>query len=100
MTRTIRWSRTAIQQLAAIRRYVAQDKPIAANRLALRIKNSVNTLANFPDSGRAGFIDKTRQWVIPGAPYIATYAVDADEVRVLSLHHGMTNWTAGSEKHR
>jgi plasmid stabilization system protein ParE len=96
--RTIRWSRTALLQLAEIPRYVAQDKPVAAGKLALRIKNSTNFQASFPDSGRVGLTPETRQWVIPGTRYIANFSVDAEELRILSPHHGMTNWAADPDK--
>ncbi len=74
MQRTIRWSRTALMQLAEIRQYVAQDKPVAAAKLARRLRTSVNLLADFPYSGRTGLTPDTKQWVIPGTCYIATYA--------------------------
>jgi plasmid stabilization system protein ParE len=60
--------------------------------MALRIRNSTNILATFPDSGRVGLAPGTREWVVPGTRYIATYCVTEDQVRILSIHHGMTNW--------
>ncbi len=92
MPRTVAWSREALQQLAAIRKFVSEDKPGAAFKLALRIRNSTNILATFPDSGRVGLVPETREWVVPGTRYIATYSVTEDQVRILSIHHGMTNW--------
>jgi len=92
MPRTVAWSREGLQQLAAIRRFVSEDKPGAAFKLALRLRNSTNILATFPDSGRAGLTPETRQWVIPGTRYIATYTVTGEQVRILSIHHGMTDW--------
>jgi toxin ParE1/3/4 len=98
MPRTVRWSRTALLQLAAIRDQIAKDEPKAAVKLALRLRNSTNSLATFPLSGRAGLTPATRQWVIPGTQYIATYSSSEEEIYVLSLHHGMTNWTAATGK--
>jgi toxin ParE1/3/4 len=92
MPRAVRWSETALRQLEAVRQFVEQDKPIAAFRLAYRIRNSTNILANFPDAGRVGPALGTRQWAIPGTRYIANYTVVGNEVRILSLHHGMIDW--------
>ena len=88
--RTVRWSVHALIKLAEVRKYVAQDKPQAAARLALRITNSVNTLVTFPYSGREGGLAETREWTIPGTPYIATYSVGDSHMQILSIHHGMT----------
>jgi plasmid stabilization system protein ParE len=84
----------ALRQLAAIRRHVALDKPGAATKLTYRIKTSADSLANFPLSGRVGRVPGTREWVIPGTPYIVSYTVTESELRILAVHHGETNWKA------
>ncbi|MHC1789304.1 type II toxin-antitoxin system RelE/ParE family toxin [Solidesulfovibrio sp.] len=48
----IDWTQPASSDLLDIIRYIQTDDPQAATRTAGRILNAVNTLANFPQSGR------------------------------------------------
>src|ERR1039458_4780351 len=66
----IQWSSTAVADLESIREYIAGDSPIAARKVADRIKEAVNRLSNFPLSGRAGRVPGTRELVIPGTSYL------------------------------
>lgn len=88
----IRWSPTAISDLKAIREYIAKDSPTAAIKVATRIKEAAERLANFPLSGRAGRVPGTRELVIPGTSYIAAYAIQGDEVLIAAVLHGRQNW--------
>ena len=65
------WSPEAIADLAALRAYIAQDDPAAAQRVALHIIRNVETLLpNSPEMGRPGRVPGTRELVIPRTPYI------------------------------
>jgi addiction module RelE/StbE family toxin len=86
------WSPTAISNLESIRDYIAQDSPVAARRVAARIKEGVNRLLNFPLSGRIGRVPGTLELVIPGTSYIAAYTVQGDEVQIAAVLHGGQNW--------
>ena len=49
------WSPQAINDLAALRAYIEQDNPAAAQRMVLRIIENVETLLpTNPEMGRAG----------------------------------------------
>jgi toxin ParE1/3/4 len=48
---TIIWTEPALADLDQIADYIALDKPDTANRLVLRIFESVERLAHFPKSG-------------------------------------------------
>jgi addiction module RelE/StbE family toxin len=88
----LRWSPTAISDLEAIRDYIAKDNPLAARKVANRIKESVNRLIDFPLSGRAGRVPGTRELVIPGTSFIAAYTIQDDEARIASVLHGRQRW--------
>ncbi|WP_244422091.1 type II toxin-antitoxin system RelE/ParE family toxin [Bradyrhizobium sp. ORS 285] len=63
------WSPQAIADLVALRAYIAQDDPAAAQRVALHILRNVETLlANRPQMGRHGRVQGTRELVIPKTP--------------------------------
>jgi toxin ParE1/3/4 len=59
------WSPEAIDDLAALRAYIQQDDPAAAQRVVLRIIENVETLLpDSPEMGRPGRLPGTRELVI------------------------------------
>jgi len=81
------WSETAIANLVDIRRYIEQDQPEAARRLAARILASVDRLAAHPHLGRPGREPGTRELVVAGTPYIIPYRVYRDRLSILAVLH-------------
>jgi len=64
------WSPEAISDLAALRAYIEQDDPAAAQRVALHIVRNIETLLpNNPEMGRPGRVPGTRELVIPETPF-------------------------------
>lgn len=92
------WTRPALRQLGDAREYIAIDNPEAASRQIDRIEKSVNQLTLFPMMGRSGMRVGTREFPVPGTPYILVYRVAKTRVQILALLHGARNWKAGSEQ--
>lgn len=87
------WSPEAVADLEALRVYVAQDDPAAAQRVALHVIRNVETLlANSPQMGRPGRVPGTRELVMPKTPYIVPYRVVGATVQVLRVFHGARRW--------
>jgi toxin ParE1/3/4 len=55
-----------------------------------RILDALQLLELFPESGRPGRVEGTRELVVPRRPYIVVYQVDREleAVRVQSVMHG------------
>ncbi len=59
--------------------WIVRDSPANAASVVERILDSIeNTLALFPFMGRAGAVTGTREWVVPGLPYLAVYEIVGD----------------------
>ena len=86
------WSPRAVQHLIAIRTFIAEDNPDAAQTVAAKIIASVEQLATYPNSGRAGRVVGTRELVIPGTAYILPYRVKADRLEIVAVFHGRQRW--------
>jgi toxin ParE1/3/4 len=86
------WTRPALRQLGEAREYIAIDNPAAAIRQIERIEKSVHRLAVFPMIGRTGMRAGTREFPIPGTPYILVYRVARDKLQILAVLHGARNW--------
>jgi toxin ParE1/3/4 len=88
----LEWSVFALADRNAIFDYIEADSPRAAVSVDDRIRACVDNLKRFPEMGRIGRIEGTRELVISRTPYIAAYLVAGDTVRVLRLLHGAQQW--------
>jgi toxin ParE1/3/4 len=86
------WRRAALNDLEAIREFIAQDNPEAARRVHAAIRAAVDPLGNYPNLGRAGRVDGTRELTVSGFPYIVAYRVAENQVRILSVIHASRQW--------
>jgi toxin ParE1/3/4 len=87
------WSPEAIDDLAALRAYIEQDNPAAAQHVALHILQNVETLlASTPEMGRPGRVPGTRELVIPRTPFIVPYRLVGNAMQILRIFHGARRW--------
>jgi toxin ParE1/3/4 len=85
----VRWSRQSEKQLIAIRAYVTEHSPSAAERVRLQIIKTVRLLGELPQLGRVGRKEGTREFVVPHFPYLIIYRIEGDgELVVLAIFHG------------
>ena len=84
------WTREAVEDVEAIKAYVACDSVRYATLLAERIVAAVDRLESFPESGRVvpEVGDESLREVIHGAYRIVYRIVSVDEIHVLTVHHG------------
>lgn len=88
----LEWSPLALDDRNRIFDYIEQDNPRAAVMVDDRIREQAGMLTQFPESGRPGRIEGTRERVIAGTPYIATYRIMDDTIRILRVLHGAQHW--------
>ena len=87
MTRVI-WTRGAVEDVEAVKAYVARDSVRYAALLAERIVAAVDRLELFPESGRVvpEVGDESLREVIYGA-YRIVYRIKAESVEVVTVYH-------------
>ena len=88
----LEWSVFAQADREAIFDYIEADSPQAAVTVDDRIRVQVEELVQFPEIGRPGRIEGTRELVIHRTPYIAAYRLTGDTVRILRVLHGAQLW--------
>jgi plasmid stabilization system protein ParE len=83
----VNWSRRALADLAAIRAYIHQSRPLAAQRMAQRLKTAGDALADNVERGRptgdVGLRELTAIW-----PYVIRYKVTSNTVQIVRIKHG------------
>lgn len=88
----LEWSVLALTDREEIFDFLEADNPRAAIALDERIQEQVEQLLSFPQSGRAGRVEGTRELIIAGTPYIAAYRIGTDYIRILRVIHGARLW--------
>ena len=89
---TVVWSRRAIENLVALRGYIAEDSPRSAGSVAHKILGAVELLTAQPHIGRPGRITGTRELVVAGTPYVIPYRVRGGRLELLAVFHGRQKW--------
>jgi len=92
----IEWTEQATRQSDQVHDYIvlSNSEQVAA-RIMMQIINSVQQLAAFPMSGRAGRVPGTREMVISHTPFIAAYAIDKARIVILAIYHVAQHWPEG-----
>jgi toxin ParE1/3/4 len=88
----LEWSRLAQADRDAIFDYIEADSQLAAITVDERIREQVAGLVRFPESGRPGRVEGTRELVIDRTPYIVAYRIAGGALRILRVLHGAQQW--------
>ena len=89
-----RWSRQSSEHLRRIRKHIARNNRSAAERVRLRIIETVRQLQRLPRRGRRGRRAGTRQLPVVQLPYIIVYRIDIedDQIVILGIFHAAQEW--------
>ena len=88
----IRWSPESAADFAGIIDYVRKQNPSAADRIASTIYDAITSLESFPQRGRVGRTEGTRELVLAPLPFIVVYRIERNVVEVARVLHGSQRW--------
>jgi|SRR4051794_22391175 toxin ParE1/3/4 len=88
----VRWTPRARDGFRRQTRYIAQDSPAAARRVATRVRDAVHSLATHPLQGHPGRVVDTRELVVPRTPFTVVYRVREQIVEVVGIVHHAQQW--------
>ena len=80
------WTEPARQDLEDIRSYIGRFSPLAAQRMAVRLRAAADSLREHPDRGRS--IARGRRELTIIRPYLIRYRLDGEIVVILRIRHG------------
>lgn len=83
----VQLSTRATAEFASALAFLDDQSPRAADELRLRIEAAVGSLRDFPNRGRPGAIENTRELGVRGTPYVLVYTVGEDLVRIARIRH-------------
>jgi toxin ParE1/3/4 len=88
----IRWTALAAADLKSAHDYLSERSPRQADALIDRILASIDILERYPNAGRHGRMEGTRELIVTGTPFVVYYRLRRDRVEVLSVLHGARKW--------
>jgi plasmid stabilization system protein ParE len=98
VTRRVRWTRAALDDIKAQASFIARDDRAAALQVADRLRGTAAALADRP-TGRPGRVAGTYEKSVARLPYVIAYALSdkaGDEaVVILRVIHTARDWPAG-----
>jgi len=98
VTRTVQWSRAALEDLKSQIAYIAADNPAAARHVADRIRAAGDALGSIA-TGRPGRVAGTYEKSVSRLPYIIAYAItthgEHEVLSILRVIHTARSWPAG-----
>jgi toxin ParE1/3/4 len=88
----IRWTDVAADDLKSVHKYLREHAPTRADMIVDRILASIDVLQQYPDLGRLGRLDGTRELIITGTPFIVFYRLRKSQVEILGVLHAARKW--------
>ncbi len=88
----LRWTTAAADDLEGIAEYLFEKSPQNAAQLICKIYEAPSTLKSYPNMGRPGKKEGTRELVIAPLPYIVIYQIKEDVIYVVRILHGAQDW--------
>ena len=89
-----RYTKKAVSDLVQAYEYISGDSQQNAEMIIARIEKAVNSLCLYPDIGRKGRKDTTREFVVSGTPFILVYRHNANYLRILTVLHRARQYPA------
>jgi len=88
----LRWASAAADDLENIANFLFEKTPENAARLIRELCDAPSTLKSFPNRGRAGKKEGTRELVMPSLPYVIVYQVRKKAVHIVRILHTSQDW--------
>jgi toxin ParE1/3/4 len=87
---TVIWSPLALERVADIATWIAQERPAAAARIVEDLFAAVARLSQFPESGRqVPEFDRPDLREVIHRQYRIVYRITADHIAVLTVRHSL-----------
>jgi len=83
----IRWTPAAASDLQHIYDYLIEHEPRVAKPTIVAVRDAIRSLRKFPNRGRPGLVEGTRELLHKRLPYIIVYRVKEEAVEILHIWH-------------
>ena len=84
----IRWTPAAAADLQHVSDYLKEHRPRFRQATIRKMYAVIQSLKDWPNRGRIGREEGTRELLFPPLPYIAVYRIKEQSFEVLRIYHG------------
>jgi plasmid stabilization system protein ParE len=84
----LEWTPRASRELSEQLKFIARDKPSAADRMAELIEQTTALLLKLPSIGKIGALPRSREFAVPNTPFIMVYRHLPDHLTIIHIRHG------------
>jgi plasmid stabilization system protein ParE len=88
----IRWTDIAVADLKSTHEYPGEHSPEVADALIERVLSAIDILERYPNLGRLGRIEGTREFVVTGTRFHVFYRLRHEQLEILGILHGARKW--------
>jgi toxin ParE1/3/4 len=88
----LRWTDGAVEDLRSAHDYLDAENPRAAWDVVDRVMSAVERLGQFPQMGRPGRVDGSRELVVTGTPFLIAYRLQGESIQILAVLHAARKW--------
>ena len=88
----VRWTYEALKDLDEALAYIAEEDGNTARNISIAIKAAAKSLSTLPNRGRPGFVEGTRELLVPNLPYFFVFWIQKEQVEILRLMHFSRKW--------
>lgn len=81
----IRWTPAAAEDLRRIHKYLSEHEPHLARTTLIELRKAIRSLKKFPNRGRKGREEGTRELLHTRLPHIIAYRVKHNAVEILHI---------------
>jgi toxin ParE1/3/4 len=86
------WAQYALEDRRTIYDHIEADEARAAALVDTRIAEAVIRLIDFPESGRSGRVEGTRELIVGRTSCVVADRITGETVRILRVLHGAQLW--------
>lgn len=87
-----KWTKQAVEDLNSAYDHLSTESPHLIPMTIEVILSSIKQIKMFPESGRPGRVDGTRELVITTIPFIVVYRKKSETLEILSILHQLRKW--------
>lgn len=88
----VNWTKSAINDLEIEANYLSKISPSIEDRFLEHVESSIDLIKEYPELGRIGRVNQTREFILKKFQYILVYLVESSYIDIIRLLHTSRKW--------
>ena len=88
----VNWTKSAINDLEIEANYLSKISPSIEDSFLKHVESSIDLIKEYPELGRIGRVNQTRELILKKFQYILVYLVESSYIDIIRLLHTSRKW--------